>query len=134
MKFTIRCRKPYERVLLSAQIIPICFCTTVFRKPLFPDSGGSTRGSPSPSRLLAAQTPPEKHEEAIFEIVNQLNRGSYLIPSAEERERVAETSRLVSIAMIPSVDHRRKLRVFFENVSIENPRDLLRVFLEHWSS
>ena len=45
-----------------------------------------------------------------------------------------ESPRLVSIALIPSVDHRRKLRVFFENVSIENPRDLLRVFLEHWSS
>ena len=41
-------------------------------------------------RLLAAHTPPEKREEAIFEIVNQLNRGSHLITSAEERERVAE--------------------------------------------
>jgi predicted ATPase len=40
-------------------------------------------------RLLAAHTPPEKLEEAIFEIVNQLNRGSHLITSAEERERVA---------------------------------------------
>ena len=41
-------------------------------------------------RLLAAHTPPEKREEAIFEIVNQLNRGSHLITSVEERERVAE--------------------------------------------
>ena len=41
-------------------------------------------------RLLAAQTPPEKLEETIFEIVNQLNRGSHLITSIEERERVAE--------------------------------------------
>jgi PAS domain S-box-containing protein len=40
--------------------------------------------------LLAAQTPPEKLEETIFEIVNQLNRGSHLITSIEELERVAE--------------------------------------------
>jgi predicted ATPase len=39
--------------------------------------------------LLAAHTPPEKREEGIFEIVNQLNRGSHLIMSAEEREPVA---------------------------------------------
>ena len=40
--------------------------------------------------LLAAHTPPAKREEAIFEIVNQLNRGSHLIASVEERERVAD--------------------------------------------
>jgi predicted ATPase/signal transduction histidine kinase len=40
--------------------------------------------------LLAAHTPPEKLEEGIFEIVNQLNRGSHLITSDEEHERVAE--------------------------------------------
>ena len=33
---------------------------------------------------------PENREEAIFEIVNQLNRGSHLITSTEERERIAE--------------------------------------------
>src|SRR5262249_778791 len=41
-------------------------------------------------QLLAAHTPPEKREERIFEIVNQLNRGAHLITSAQERERVAE--------------------------------------------
>ena len=41
-------------------------------------------------RLLAANTPSEKQEEAIFEIVNQLNRGVGLIASRDERERLAE--------------------------------------------
>jgi PAS domain S-box-containing protein len=40
--------------------------------------------------LLAEHTPSEKREEAIFEIVNQFNRGSHLITSVEDRERVAE--------------------------------------------
>ena len=40
--------------------------------------------------LLAAHAPPARLEEAIFEIVNQLNRGSHLITSIEERERVAD--------------------------------------------
>jgi PAS domain S-box-containing protein len=41
-------------------------------------------------RLLAAQTPPEQRQEMIFEIVNQLNRGTALITEQEERERLAE--------------------------------------------
>src|SRR6516162_4002229 len=41
-------------------------------------------------RLLAAHTPPDKLEEGIFEIVNQLNRGSQLVTSIQERERIAE--------------------------------------------
>jgi PAS domain S-box-containing protein len=40
-------------------------------------------------RLLAARTPPEQREEAIFDIVNQLNRGANLITSADEREQLA---------------------------------------------
>jgi PAS domain S-box-containing protein len=41
-------------------------------------------------RLLVAQTPAERLDEQIFEIVNQLNRGSDLITSATERVRFAE--------------------------------------------
>ncbi|MEH2567379.1 PAS domain S-box-containing protein [Bradyrhizobium sp. AZCC 2289] len=41
-------------------------------------------------RLLAVHTPAEKREEAIFEIVNQLNRGAALITSRDEREQLAE--------------------------------------------
>jgi PAS domain S-box-containing protein len=40
-------------------------------------------------RLLVAWTPPEKRDEAVFEIVNQLNRGASLITSSEEREQLA---------------------------------------------
>jgi PAS domain S-box-containing protein len=40
--------------------------------------------------LLAARTPAGKRDEAIFEIVNQLNRGSHLITGVEDRERVAD--------------------------------------------
>jgi PAS domain S-box-containing protein len=40
--------------------------------------------------LLAEHTPSVKRDEAIFEIVNQLNRGSHLIVSLEEREQVAD--------------------------------------------
>jgi PAS domain S-box-containing protein len=41
-------------------------------------------------RLLAAQTPAEKREEAIFEIVNHFNRGIALVTSRDEREQLAE--------------------------------------------
>jgi PAS domain S-box-containing protein len=41
-------------------------------------------------RLLAAQTPPEKREGTIFEIVNQMNRGVALITLRDEREQLAE--------------------------------------------
>ena len=40
-------------------------------------------------RILMESTPPERLEEAIFDIVNQLNRGSHLIVEPGERERAA---------------------------------------------
>ncbi|HEY1581083.1 MAG TPA: ATP-binding protein [Terracidiphilus sp.] len=41
-------------------------------------------------RLLVAHAPPEKREEAIFEIVNQLNRGVELITTRDERDQLAD--------------------------------------------
>lgn len=41
-------------------------------------------------KSLAQQTPPEMLEDRIFEIVDQLNSGSHLITSTEEREHIAE--------------------------------------------
>jgi PAS domain S-box-containing protein len=41
-------------------------------------------------RLIAAATPPDKLEERIFEIVNQLNRGVRLVASDEERLQIAK--------------------------------------------
>jgi PAS domain S-box-containing protein len=41
-------------------------------------------------RLLAAHTSPDKRDEAIFEIVNQVNRGAALTTSQEERDQIAE--------------------------------------------
>lgn len=41
-------------------------------------------------RLLALQTQGERREEAIFEIVGQLNRGAHLISLRAEREQLAE--------------------------------------------
>jgi PAS domain S-box-containing protein len=44
--------------------------------------------------VLAAHTPQAKREETIFEIVNQLNRGTHLLASIEDRERVADLNLL----------------------------------------
>jgi PAS domain S-box-containing protein len=41
-------------------------------------------------KMLVAHTPPDKLEEAIFEIVNQLNRAPSLVRAPEEREQLAE--------------------------------------------
>ena len=43
-------------------------------------------------RLLAAHAAPNEREERIFEIVNQMNRGSALISPRDEREIVGGRS------------------------------------------
>ena len=45
-------------------------------------------------RLLVTETPADKRQEAIFEILNQLNRGALLITQPEERDQLAELNLL----------------------------------------
>jgi hypothetical protein len=40
--------------------------------------------------LLAANTPPQQRDEAVFDIVNHLNRGAALITAPDKREQLAE--------------------------------------------
>src|SRR5262249_56703249 len=61
-------------------------------------------------RLLAANAPREKQEEGIFEIVNQLNHGSHLIVSAEERDRVSELNSIAGGRAKVSTAQRPALR------------------------
>ena len=63
-------------------------------------------------RLLVAQTPAEKQEEAIFDIVHQLNRGAALIVSAEERERLAELNLIAGKRARASAAHASALAYF----------------------
>ena len=79
-------------------------------------------------RLLAAHTPPEKREEAIFEIVNQLNRGAALITSREERDRIAELNLIagkrakVSTAYASALKYfRRRRRTIDQTDSVGAP-------------
>ncbi|WP_050422102.1 PAS domain S-box protein [Bradyrhizobium tropiciagri] len=63
-------------------------------------------------RLLLAQTAPEKRDEAIFEIVNQLNRGALLISSSEEREQLARLNLIAGKRAKTSTAYGASLRYF----------------------
>ena len=59
---------------------------------LFADPGATTRRrrTSALADCSLAHTPSEKQEEAVFDIVNQLNRGAALVTSRDEREQIAE--------------------------------------------
>lgn len=63
-------------------------------------------------RLLAAKIPVETRHEAIFEIVNQLNRGADLISSAVEREQLAEFNLLAGLRAKASTAYAAALTYF----------------------
>ena len=70
-------------------------------------------------RLMTAQTSQEKRDEAIFEIVNQLNRGLGLITAVDEREQLAESNLAAGRRARASTAYASALRYFITG------RDLL---------
>ena len=60
-------------------------------------------------RRLVSHTPPEKREEMIFDIVGQLDRGSGLIVSADERNQLAELNLIAGKRAKASTAHHSAL-------------------------
>jgi predicted ATPase len=63
-------------------------------------------------RLLAAHTPLENREAAIFEIVNQLNRAAALISSRAEKEQLAEFNLMAGKRAKASTAYESALKYF----------------------
>ena len=69
-------------------------------------------------RLLHAHIPPEKREEAIFEIVNQFNRGAELITSEDERFQVAELNLIAGKRAKASTAYASALQYFIAGAAL----------------
>jgi PAS domain S-box-containing protein len=69
-------------------------------------------------RLLTAQTSPGKLEEAVFEIVSQLNRGARLISSRVEREQLAELNLLAGKRARASTAYTSALKYFMAGAAV----------------
>jgi PAS domain S-box-containing protein len=69
-------------------------------------------------RLLAARTPPERREEAAFEILNQLNRGIALVTSPDERQAVAELNLMAGKRAKAAAAHGSALTYFIAGASL----------------
>jgi signal transduction histidine kinase len=80
---------------------------------------------------LAANTPEAKLKEAIFEIVNQLNRGAHLIESGGERERVAGLNLIaarrakISTAYVSAVKYLKAARALLTEETWEHNYELI---------
>ena len=69
-------------------------------------------------RLLAVHIPPEKREEAIFDIVNQLNRCAALITSRDEREQLAGLNLLAGKRAKASTAYASALKYFIAGATL----------------
>jgi PAS domain S-box-containing protein len=69
-------------------------------------------------RLLVARIPSERQHEAIFEIVNQLNRGTSLITSRGEKEQLAELNLIAGKRAKASTAYGSALRYFVAGTAL----------------
>jgi predicted ATPase len=69
-------------------------------------------------RLLTAHTLPERREESIFEIVNQLNRGAVLINLRDEREQLAEFNLLAGERAKAATAYTSALKYFIAGAAL----------------
>jgi PAS domain S-box-containing protein len=69
-------------------------------------------------RQLLMHTPPERREEAIFGIVNQLNRGAALITSPDEREQLAELNLIAGERAKASTAYTSALNYFIAGAAL----------------
>ena len=69
-------------------------------------------------RLLTKCTPPERLEEFVFEIVNQLDRGALLINSRGEREQLAELNLIAGKRARASTAYHSALKYFMAGISL----------------
>jgi PAS domain S-box-containing protein len=82
-------------------------------------------------RLLLSHIPPERREDAIFEIVNQFNRAAGLISSLDEREQVAKLNLIAGQRAKASAAHAAALTYFVAGAALlakeawERQRDLV---------
>ena len=76
-------------------------------------------------RLLASETAPDKRDEKIFDIVNQLNGGAALITTPKEREQVAELNLLAGKRAKSAAAYSAALQYFTKGYGLlgENDRE-----------
>ena len=65
-----------------------------------------------------SELPPEKREEAIFEIVNQLNRGAELITAEDERFQLAELNLIAGKRAKASTAYASALQYFIAGAAL----------------
>src|SRR4029453_2724494 len=69
-------------------------------------------------RLLVAHTPPDRCEETIFEIVNQLNLGAPLITSPDARDQLARLNLIAGKRAKASAAHAAALNYFTQGTAL----------------